>query len=88
MYTDNEMRTVLLHILVLWVVKCLKDCCCNPGNQNVNLHCFENLRSCIKTELLSKLVLEVPCDVCYVLPYIVGCCTEMSRGWRLAEHLD
>jgi len=45
----------------------------------MNLHFFKNLKSCMKTEL-SKLAVEVPCDVCYILSCIIGHCTRMSRG--------
>jgi len=82
------MRTVLVHMLTFWVVKFLKVYCCNPGDHNMNLHFCKNLRSCMKTEPLSKLALEVPCDVCYILSCIIGHCTRMSRGLRLAEHWD
>ena len=73
------MRTVLVHIMTFWVVKCLKDCC-NSGDENMNLHFFKNLRSCMETEPLSKLAVEVPCDVCYIVSCIIGHCTRMSRG--------
>jgi hypothetical protein len=51
-----------------------------PGGLKCESSLLCKAHSCMKMDLLSKLALEVPCHVCYVLSCIIGHFIKMSRG--------